>query len=134
MIKRNFLVLLLLSQSCLLVCAQNNNTGKDTADVIRLLAQAERLMMQAQLPAAEDMLKESIRLSKELGIDRIQWHYGLLGAVQIQRRETVEALKNELLAIKIGEQYGERQDDAGLAGCLLLLISRAGPFEAIARG
>ena len=68
---------------------------------------SELKMQQAQLPAAEDMLKESIRLSKELGIDRIQWHYGLLGAVQIQRRETVEALKNELLAIKIGEQYGD---------------------------
>ncbi|PSL43011.1 two-component sensor histidine kinase [Chitinophaga niastensis] len=68
---------------------------------------SEVKMMQAQLPAAEDMLKESIRLSKELGIDRIQWQYGLLGAVQIQRRESVEALKNELLAIKIGEQYGD---------------------------
>jgi len=52
-------------------------------------------------------LKESIRLSKELGIDRIQWQYGLLGAVQIPRGELVEALKNELLAIKIGEQYGD---------------------------
>jgi len=153
--KRTFLVLLLLSQFSLLVCAQtnypvpkanvSNNTGKDTTDVLRLLAQAESFkqqnrseeaaayydkalallnangdrqgiaavfpdysevkMMQAQLPAAEDMLKESIRLSKELGIDRLQWQYGLLGAVQTQRRELVEALKNELLAIKIGEQY-----------------------------
>ncbi len=49
---------------------------------------------QAQLPAAEEMLKESIRLSKELGIDRLQWQYGFLGAIQIQRRESVEALKN----------------------------------------
>ena len=68
---------------------------------------SELKMQQAQLPAAEDMLKESIRLSKELGVDRIQWQYGLLGAVQIQRRETVEALKNELTAIKLGEQYGD---------------------------
>lgn len=68
---------------------------------------SEVKMMQAQLPAAEDMLKEGIRMSKELGIDRIQWHYGLLGAVQIQRKELVEALKNELLAVKLGEQYGD---------------------------
>jgi two-component sensor histidine kinase len=68
---------------------------------------SEVKMMQAQLPAAEEMLKESIRLSQELGIDRLQWQYGLLGAVQIQRRESVEALKNELMAIKIGEQYGD---------------------------
>jgi two-component sensor histidine kinase len=68
---------------------------------------SEVKMMQGQLPAAEEMLQESIRLSKELGIDRLQWQYGLLGAVQIQRRESVEALKNELQAIKIGEQYGD---------------------------
>ncbi len=68
---------------------------------------SELKMIQANLPAAEDMLKESIRLSKELEIEQIQWQYGLLGAVQIQRRNTVEALKNELLAIKIGEQFGD---------------------------
>jgi len=68
---------------------------------------SEVKMMQAQLPAAEDMLKESIRLSTEAGIERIQWPYGLLGAVQIQRGNTVEALKNELLSIKLGEQYGD---------------------------
>ena len=72
-----------------------------------LPAYAEVKMVQAQLPEAEEMLKESLRLSKELGIDRVQWQYGLLGAIQIQRRESVEALKNELLAIKIGEQYGD---------------------------
>jgi len=72
-----------------------------------LLEYSEIKMMHAQLSVAEEMLKESIRLSKEIGIDRLQWHYGLLGAVQIQRRETVEALKNELLAIKIGESYGD---------------------------
>lgn len=64
-------------------------------------------MVQAQLPEAEEMLKESIRLSKELGIEKLQWQYGLLGAIQIQQRESVEALKNELLAIKIGEQLGD---------------------------
>jgi two-component sensor histidine kinase len=62
---------------------------------------------QGQLPAAEEMLEESIRLSKELGIGRLQWQYGFLGAIQIQRRESVEALKNELEAIKIGEQYAD---------------------------
>lgn len=80
----------------------------DKAGIAAVLAEySEVKMMQAQLPAAEDMLKESIRLSKELGNDRIQWQYGLLGAVQIQRRESVEALKNELLAIKIGELDGD---------------------------
>ena len=68
---------------------------------------AEVKMVQAQLPDAEEMLKESIRLSKEAGINQLQWQYGLLGAIQIQKRESVEALKNELLAIKIGEQYGD---------------------------
>jgi len=68
---------------------------------------SEVKMVQAQLPAAEDMLKESIRLSEESGIQQVQWQYGLLGAVQIQRRNTVEALKNELLAIKIGEQFDD---------------------------
>jgi two-component sensor histidine kinase len=138
--KRNFLLLLLLIQSHLIVCAQTDTAllikeyrlkgatdpdlGLRAAYYEKALAllkangdqqgiaavlpdYSEVKMMQAQLPAAEDMLKESIRLSKELGIGRIQWQYGLLGAVQIQRRETVEALKNELLAIKIGEQYGD---------------------------
>ena len=68
---------------------------------------SEVKMMQGPLTAAEEMLKESIRLSQELGIERLQWQYGLLGAVQIQMRNSVEALKNELLAIKIGEQYGD---------------------------
>jgi two-component system, sensor histidine kinase PdtaS len=82
--------------------------GGDRQGIATLLPDySEVKMMQAQLPAAEEMLKESIRLSKELGNDRIQWQYGLLGAVQIQRRESVEALKNELLAIKTGEQYGD---------------------------
>lgn len=82
--------------------------GGERQSIPSLLAEASEVkMMQAQLPAAEEMLKESIRLSKELGIDQVQWQYGLLGAVQIQRRETLEALKNELLAIKIGEQYGD---------------------------
>ena len=154
--KRSLWVLLVLCQSCLLVCSQTNNpvlqtpaSNSNRRDSIALLIKAyclrgatdpdlavraayydkalallkangdrkgiaavlpdysEVKMMQAQLPAAEDMLKESIRLAKELGIGQIQWHYGLLGAVEIQRRETVEALKNELLAIKIGEQYGD---------------------------
>ena len=68
---------------------------------------SEVKMIQGQLPAAENMLKESIQLSKELGIERIQWQYGLLGAVQTQQRDLVEALKNELQAIKLGEQYGD---------------------------
>ena len=126
--KKNFLLLLLLSQSNLMVMAQDTVADPDfkarTAHYEKALAllkangdqqgivailpdYSELKMQQGQLPAAEDMLKESIRLSKELGIDRVQWHYGLLGAVQIQRRETVEALKNELLAIKIGEQFGD---------------------------
>ncbi|HXO73630.1 MAG TPA: sensor histidine kinase, partial [Puia sp.] len=88
-----------------LVLLRVNGDQKGIAAI--LTDYSELKMQQAQLPAAEDMLKESIRLSKELKLDRIQWHYGLLGAVQIQRRETVEALKNELLAIKIGEQYGD---------------------------
>jgi two-component sensor histidine kinase len=66
---------------------------------------AEVRMVQAKLPEAEEMLNESIRLSKELGNDRLQWPYGLLGAVQIQMGKPVEALTNELLAIRLGEQY-----------------------------
>ncbi|HKC35651.1 MAG TPA: histidine kinase dimerization/phosphoacceptor domain -containing protein, partial [Chitinophagaceae bacterium] len=82
-----------------------NGNKKDIAAM--LPAYSEVKMIQGQLPAAENMLKESIQLSKELGIERIQWQYGLLGAVQTQKRDLVEALKNELLAIKLGEQFGD---------------------------
>src|SRR5258705_183893 len=82
-----------------------NANKKDIAAM--LPGYSEVKMIQGQLPAAENMLKESIQLSKELGIERIQWQHGLLGAVQIQKRDPVEALKNELLAIKLGEQYGD---------------------------
>ena len=83
-------------------------TAGDKRGIAALLTDySEVKAQQAQLPAAEEMLKESIRLSKELGIGRLQWLYGFLGAIQIQRRESVEALKNELEAIKIGEQYAD---------------------------
>src|ERR1700743_1802895 len=80
----------------------------DKKGIIALLQEyAEVEMVEARLQDAEEMVKESIRLSKELGMERLQWHYGLLGAIQIQRRESVEALKNELLAIDIGEKFGD---------------------------
>jgi two-component system, sensor histidine kinase PdtaS len=80
-----------------------NGNKKEIAAI--LPGYSEVKMIQGQLPAAENMLKESIQLSKELGIERIHWRYGLLGAVQTQMRNLVEALKNELMAVKIGEQY-----------------------------
>jgi two-component system, sensor histidine kinase PdtaS len=80
----------------------------DQGGIVSILPDySEVKMVQAKLQEAEDMLKESIRLGNELGHQQLQWHYGLLGAIQIQRRESVEALKNELLAIKIGERFGD---------------------------
>lgn len=78
----------------------------DKRNIPAVLTEASLVKMQeAQLPVAEEMLNESIRLAKEAGIENIQWQYSLLGAVQLQKRENVNALKNELLAVKIGEQY-----------------------------
>ena len=87
-------------------------------------------MVQARLPEAEDMLKESIRLSKELGNDRLQWQYGLLGAIQIQRRESVEALQNELLAVRIGEQYADTSSHmAEIYNYAAIVYSKMGKLE-----
>jgi|GEM_PF-2348935 len=84
-----------------------NATGDKLGIATILPDYSEVKMLQAELPAAEQMLKESIRLFTELGETRVQWSYGLLGAVQWQQKEMVEALKNELTAIKIGEQYAD---------------------------
>lgn len=103
----------------------------DKKGIIAILQQyAEVKMEQAQLPAAEDMLNESIRLSKELGMDRLQWSYGLLGAVQLQRGQLVDALKNELLAIKMGEQFGDTSAHmAEVYNYTAMIYSRMGKLD-----
>ncbi len=142
--KWTFLLVLLVGQLPLRVIGQSDTAAPhyekalallrakgDKKGIVALLpGYAEVKMVHAQLPEAEEMLKESLRLSKELGIDRVQWQYGLLGAIQIHRRESVEALQNELLAIKIGEQYGDTSSHmAEIYNYTAIIYAKMGKLE-----
>ena len=76
------------------------------ADLLAIMS--EETMMLGKLGVAKDQLDESLALSKEIGLEKIQWLYSLRGVVNTQMRNYPDALKDELMAVKIAEQAGDR--------------------------